>query len=72
MTLDEFSRYLAALLDSRHDRAELSNKVISALAEGDLTLQQDQPRKENPELAVVNGLVDAALTGLCHASLLTA
>ena len=67
--LDEFGRYLVALLDSRHDRAQLSDKVQTAIAKGELTMPQV---RQPVDLANLDGLVGNALIGICHASLLTA
>jgi methyltransferase-like protein len=67
--LDELSRYLVALLDSKHDLALLSDKVRTAIAKGELTVPQSNPPVD---LANLDGLVGNALTALCHASLLTA
>ena len=67
--LDEFSRFLVALLDSHHSRGLLFDKVQTAIARGDLTAPQNGQPVEPPML---DGLVGEALTGICHASLLTA
>lgn len=69
VNLDEFSRYLVALLDSKHDLALLSDKVRTAIAKGELTMPQG---RQPVDLANLDGLVGNALTSLCHASLLTA
>ncbi|MFB3107228.1 MAG: methyltransferase regulatory domain-containing protein, partial [Pseudomonadales bacterium] len=70
--LDEFCRYLVALLDSRHDRDLLSDKVQTAIAKGELTMPQDCQHVQPVDQAKLDGLVGNALTGICHASLLTA
>jgi methyltransferase-like protein/2-polyprenyl-3-methyl-5-hydroxy-6-metoxy-1,4-benzoquinol methylase len=70
VSLDEFNRYLIALLDSHHDLDSLTERMQAAIASGELRLPQ--PPKRTPPIAApdLGGLVGSALNGLCNASLL--
>jgi len=69
--LDEFSRYLVALLDSEHDHALLYDKVQAAIASGNLAVPKGGPDAPPVDLTKMNVLVDRALTSICGASILT-
>jgi len=70
--LDDFSRFLVALLDSQHDHSLLTERVQAAIANGDLALPQSGPDVPAVDVEKLDELVDKALTGICGASLLMA
>ena len=72
MLLDDFSRFLVALLDSEHDHALLFERVQAAIANGDLAFPQSDPNAPPVDMKNLDDLVDKALTGICGASLLMA
>ncbi len=65
VTLDEFSRFLVKLLDAKHDRAMLAEKMQAAVASGELTWPENVQAK-------LEDLIDAALVNICNTSLLIA
>ncbi len=72
LSLDEFSRFLVALLDSQHDHRQLLEKIQTAVAKGELTIPQNGQKHQRLDQAHLNSLISNTLTGLCNISLLTA
>ncbi len=72
LNLDEFARFLVALLDSQHDRGQLLEKIQAAVAKGELTIPQNGQKHQRVDQAHLNNLISSTLTGLCNISLLKA
>lgn len=68
--LDDFNRHLLALLDAQHDLDALTVRMQEAIARGDLELPKPPPQAASVPPQSLGSLVDTALNGLCHASLL--
>jgi methyltransferase-like protein len=72
LNLDEFARFLVALLDSQHDHRQLLNKIQAAVDKGELTIPRNGQKHQRIDQAHLNSLISNTFTGLCNISLLKA